>query len=225
MQSRYRLVCFDLDGTLTDSGPGIIGCVRKTIAHMGCPELSADTLRRFIGPPTWNSFRTFCHLSPERAQEAVDYYRVLYREGGVFENSVYDGIPELLDTLRGTGTVLAVATSKPRSMADVVLEHFGLAEKFDHVAAAGESDRDSDKEQAIRAVLAESGIPPEEAVMIGDTKYDAAGARGAGVDFVGVLYGFGTEEEMRGEGAAVFARTVQDLYGKKLLDKRRTAAV
>ena len=221
-QRKYRLVFFDLDGTLTDSGRGIIACVRRTAEHMGCPELPPDVLRRFIGPPTWDSFSTFCRLSPERTKEAVRYFRSVYDEGGVFDSSVYGGIPELLDDLRGAGAALAVATSKPRSQAYKVLDHFGLTQKFDYVAAASESDKDSAKELLIRSVLKESGIAPEEAVMIGDTRYDTAGARKAGVDFIGVLYGFGTREEMRREGGTVFARTVESLYAK-LLDKRRAA--
>lgn len=224
MRSKYRAVLFDLDGTLTDSGPGIISCVRKTIRHMNCPELPPGTLRRFIGPPTWISFRTFCGLSPEETQKAVGYFRGIYDAEGVFDNSVYAGIPELLDDLHGAGALLAVATSKPGSQACKVLDHFGLTRKFDDIAAADESDRESGKEKLIRSVLENEGVSPEEAAMIGDTKFDAAGARKAGVDFIGVLYGFGTEEEMRREGAAAFVRSVDGLYGM-LLDKRRDAVV
>lgn len=224
MRSKYREVLFDLDGTLTNSGPGIIDCVRKTIRHMNCPELPIGTLRRFIGPPTWSSFRTFCGLSPEDTQKAVQYFRGIYDAEGVFNNSVYDGIPELLDDLRGAGVLLAVATSKPGSQACKVLDHFGLTPKFDDISAADESDKESGKEKLILSVLEKEGISQEETVMIGDTKFDAAGARKAGAGFIGVLYGFGTEEEMRREGAAVFARSVDGLYGM-LLDKRRDAVV
>ena len=224
MRSKYRAVLFDLDGTLTDSGPGVIDCVKKTIRHMNCPELPPGTLRRFIGPPTWSSFSTFCGLSPEDTQKAVGYFRGIYNVEGVFNNSVYGGIPELLDDLHGAGALLAVATSKPGSQACKVLDHFGLARKFDDIAAADESDKESGKEKLIQSVLENEGLSPEEAVMIGDTKFDAAGARKAGVDFIGVLYGFGTEEEMRLEGAASFVRSVGGLYGM-LLDKRRDAVV
>lgn len=224
MRSKYRIVFFDLDGTLTDSGPGIIDCVRRTVRYMDCPELPPDMLRRFIGPPTWSSFSVFCHLSPERTQEAVRYFRSIYGSEGVFNNSVYSGIPELLDDLHGAGALLSVATSKPHSMAHRVLDYFALSGKFDYVAAADESDKESDKERLIGSVLEKTGILPAQAVMIGDTKYDAAGARRAGVDFVGVLYGFGTEEEMRREGGKTFSRTVDGLYCK-LLDKRQSAVV
>lgn len=224
MRSKYRLVLFDLDGTLTDSGPGILDCVRRTIRYMGCPELPEETLRKFIGPPTFYSYSTFCGLPPEKAEKAVRYFRGIYAAEGAFNNSVYDGIPELLEDLRSAGAVLAVATSKPGSQARSVLDHFGLTGKFDFVSAADESDKDSGKEKLILRVLRESGILPGGAVMIGDTKYDAAGARRAGVDFIGVLYGFGTEEEMRREGGREFARTVDSLGGM-LLDKRRAAVV
>ena len=224
MKSKYRLVFFDLDGTLTDSGPGIIDCVRRTVRHMNCPELPPDTLRRFIGPPLWGSLTKFCHLSAEDTQKAVDYFRSIYDTEGAFNNSVYDGIPELLDGLREAGAMLALATSKPCSMAHRVLDYFELSRKFDYVAAADESDKGDGKEQLMLPVLKKAGVLPEEAVMIGDTKYDAAGARKAGVDFVGVLYGFGTEEEMRREGGKIFSPTVEGLYGR-LLDKRRDAVV
>lgn len=224
MKCKYRLVFFDLDGTLTNSGPGIIDCVRRTIRHMNCPELPLDTLRRFIGPPTWNGFRMFCGLSPEDTRTAVAYFRRIYDAEGVFNNSVYDGIPELLDGLREAGAKLAVATSKPHPMAHKVLDHYGLAPKFDYISSADESDQGDGKEKLILPVLHGTGVFPEDAVMIGDTKYDAAGARRAGVDFLGVLYGFGTEEEMRREGAVDFSRTVDGLYGK-LLDKRQNAVV
>ncbi len=211
MRPEYPLAIFDLDGTLTDSGPGIIGSVRKTLSALGRPIPPADILRRFIGPPTWSSFRVLCSMSPAEADGAVRVFRGIYAAGGVFESSVYPGIPALLDGLRAAGAKLAVATSKPGSQAERVLEHFDLARRFDLLSAADETDRSGGKEELIRPALRKLGFPAREAVMIGDTKFDASGAGKAGVAFIGVLYGFGTREEIRRAGGRVFARTVPQL--------------
>ena len=218
MTPRYLLALFDLDGTLTNSGPGVMDCVARALAGMGLPVPPKTTLRRFIGPPLFQSFTTLCGLSPEQADKAIRRFRELYDNGGIFNNSVYDGIPEALTALRAAGLRLAVATSKPGPMAKVVLEHYDLARYFDDVSAADESERGGGKEKLIRPVLEHAGCEPGRAVMIGDTKFDAAGARNAGTDFLGVLYGFGTEEELRREGARRFARTPAEI-ARMLIDK------
>lgn len=211
MNLKYSLVIFDLDGTLTDSGSGIISSVRKTLISMGRPVPPQDTLRRFIGPPTWDSFRILCKMSSPEAEEAVRRFRKIYGSEGLFDNRVYNGIPELLDHLRAAGTKLAVATSKPGSMAKKVLDHFGLSPHFDMISAADETDRGGGKEALISQVLKNLGVSARDTVMIGDTKFDASGAHKAGVSFVGVLYGFGTKEEIRRAGGSVFALSVADL--------------
>lgn len=218
MKQNFDLVLFDLDGTLTDSGPGIKDCVSRVLVQMGFPALPQDTLRRFIGPPLYDSYVKFCHMTPEEAQEGIDRYRALYREDGVFNNEVYDGIPSVLEELRAAGKTLAVATSKPEPMALEVLSHFGLEKYFAVISAADESDHGGGKEELILPVLKKFSVSPSRAVMIGDTKFDAAGARNAGTQFLGVLFGFGTEEEMRREGATAFAHSPRDIT-RLLLDK------
>lgn len=218
MKAKYDIILFDLDGTLTDSGPGVTDCVRRTLEHMGRPVPPPDTLRRFIGPPLFSSFTKLCGMTPEDADRAALYFRGLYQDSGVFNNSVYDGIPGALEALREAGALLAVATSKPKSMARAVLDHYDLTRRFDFVSAADESDRGNGKETLILPVLERAGCAPGRAVMVGDTKFDAAGARRAGTKFLGVLFGFGTEEEMRREGAEHFARTPADI-ARLLVDK------
>lgn len=213
-----RTVLFDLDGTLTNSGPGIIGSLKKALARMNYPEPAPDVLRKFIGPPMFGSLVSFCGMTPSQAEEAVCFYREIYNRTGVYENEVYPGIPELLDRLRESGAKLAVATTKPALAAAKVLGHFGLASRFDFVSAADESERESSKKGLILTALQELDCPPERAVMVGDTKFDAGGARDAGTDFVGVLYGFGTREEMEREGARKFVPDVSGLR-KMLIDK------
>lgn len=207
MRAKYDFALFDLDGTLTDSGPGVTGCVRFALEHMERPVPPPETLRRFIGPPLFDSFSKLCGMNGQEAEQAIRLYRENYKNGGIYNNSVYDGIPETLEALRNAGLRLAVATSKPESMARVVLGHFDLEKYFDFISAADESDRSGGKEHLILPVLERAKCEPCRAVMVGDTKFDAAGARKAGTGFVGVLYGFGTEEEMRGEGAESFAHT------------------
>lgn len=211
MTARYDVVLFDLDGTLTDSGPGVTGCVRMALEHMGRPVPPPETLRRFVGPPLFESFTKLCGMAPQDADTAIGLFRERYNTEGVYDNAVYPGIPEALAALREAGARNAVATSKPASMAKVVLEHFGLLQYFDFVSAADESDRGGGKETLILPVLEKTGCAPARAVMVGDTKFDAAGSRNAGVDFLGVLYGFGTEDEMRREGAQRFAHSPADI--------------
>lgn len=219
MKIRYGLVLFDLDGTLTDSGAGIVSSLRKALRESGCPVPGPEALRRFIGPPMRSMLpQVFKGITPEKIDEVIERFRSVYDASGVYDNRVYPGIPELLEELRARGTLLAVATSKPVRPAGVVLGHFGLAPRFDYVSAADESDAGGGKEELIAPVLRKSGIPPERAVMIGDTMYDASGARKAGTDFVGALYGFGTREELEREGCRNFAASVAELRNF-LIDK------
>lgn len=206
-----KAVLFDLDGTLTNSAPGILGSLKKALKQLGHPEPTQELLRRFIGPPMFESMRKFCGMTPEEAQTAVCAYREIYNRTGVYENEVYPGIPELLDRLRSAGVLLSVATSKPAFATQKVLEHFGLSSRFDFVSAADESERESNKKNLILTALNVFGCPPECAVMVGDTKFDAEGACGAETDFIGVLYGFGTREEMERAGGRVFVPDVSGL--------------
>jgi phosphoglycolate phosphatase len=218
MRAGYRAALFDLDGTLTDSAPGITGSVRYALERMGRPVPPADALRRFIGPPLYPSFRGFCGMTDAEAQEAVRLYREDYAAGGAFRASVYPGVPELLGRLRAAGVFLAVATSKPRNMTDRVLEHFGLAERFDFVSAPDASVKTLTKDAVILPAVRAAGCAPAEAVMVGDTRYDAEGARLAGTAFIGVLYGTDTRAEIAAAGGSVFARTVRELSAL-LIDK------
>ena len=219
MSLRYDLALFDLDGTLTDSGAGIMNTLKKVLREVGCPVPGPEVLRRFVGPPLRNMLHeVYEDMTEERMEEIVSRFRTLYDTCGVYENGVYPGIPELLEELRGRGLLLAVATSKPVLPAGVVLDYFGLAPRFDYVSAADESEASGGKEELILPVLRKSGVPPRRAVMIGDTKYDASGARKAGTEFVGALYGFGTREELVREGCRNFAASVGELR-KFLIDK------
>lgn len=211
MKSIYDMILFDLDGTLTNSEPGILGSVRQTLTRMNFPIPERETLRKFIGPPLWYSFTNFCGMTDAQAEQAVIYYRETYDVSGAFLNLPYPGIPTLLGTLKNLGVPLAVATSKPDNIAFRVLDYFKLSSYFSHVSAPGEEEHSSNKKELILSALHACKIAPEHAVMIGDTHYDAIGAREAGTDFIGVLYGFGTQAEMEREGAVQFAKDLSEL--------------
>lgn len=217
MKPAYDLIIFDIDGTLTDSEPGITAAVKYALKKMDFPIPPRETLRRFIGPPLWYSFSVFCGMSDEQAETAVQLYRETYNVKEAFLNKPYPGIPELLTELRGAGAVLAVATSKPENIALPVLDYFRLTHFFRYVSAPGDQEHSSNKDELILSALGACGVSPGRAVMIGDTHYDAIGARETGTGFIGALYGFGTKEEMEREGAQVFAASARELRPLLLL--------
>ncbi len=218
MKPNYDLILFDIDGTLTDSEPGITGAAKEALKRMGFPIPAQDTLRKFIGPPLWQSFIDYCGMTAEQTEQAVAYYRDTYNVKGAFENKPYPHIPELLDELKAAGAMLAVATSKPDNIARPVLDYFHLTPYFAYLSAPSEDEHSSRKKQLILSAEKFCGIPKERTVMIGDTHFDAAGARDAQTDFIGVLYGFGTKKEMEREGANVFARDIAELKSLLLRD-------
>lgn len=211
MKAIYDMVLFDLDGTLTDSEPGILGSVRQALTRMDFPFPERETLLKFIGPPLWDSFISYCGMNERQAEQAVQFFREIYNVSGAFQNFPYPGVFEFLDTLKSSGVPLAVATSKPNNIAFRVLNHFELTPYFAHIAAPDEEEHSSNKQELILSALNACKIAPERAVMIGDTRYDAIGAREAGTNFIGVLYGFGTRAEMEEEGSMQFAKDLSEL--------------
>lgn len=207
----YDAVLFDLDGTLTESHPGILSCVKLALQEMGKPIPRLEQLRKFIGPPLAYSFTQFCGMTMKEAEEGIERYRLHYNREGIFECSVYEGIFPLLEELKARGVKLAVATAKPGSMARRVLEHFGLFAYMDCLSANQEDEKGTGKVQLIEAALQELRVPRERAVMIGDTRFDCEGAQLAGTDFIGALYGYGGEEELKKAGAVKLAVSPDDL--------------
>jgi phosphoglycolate phosphatase len=216
MKSKYDYLFFDLDGTLTDSGEGIMRSVSHALSFFGIEEQNVDKLRRFVGPPLEASFETFYGLTKEQAEKAVDIYHDRYRPIGVFENRPYDGIEECLQELKDSGYHLVVATSKPIDMAMKVLKHFNLLRYFEFVAARDMEGLLYSKADVIRYALKEHSVTDVSRVlMIGDRKFDVLGAREVGFDCVGVLYGYGDLDEMKRANAKYVVGTVGEL--KQLL--------
>ncbi|HSK79749.1 MAG TPA: HAD hydrolase-like protein [Thermoanaerobaculia bacterium] len=191
-------VFFDLDGTLTDPGLGITRCIEHALVSLGRPAPDVESLRRFVGPPLHQSFAEILETRDEAAvAEAVRLYRERFVSLGMFENSVYPDVPSGLETLRRAGHRLWVVTSKPHVYARRIVEHFGLSECFEKVYGAELSGENSEKTQLIREVLVQEAISPEEATMVGDRALDVFGARANGVAALAVLWGYGSEEELR----------------------------
>ncbi len=205
-----KLILFDLDGTLTDSGPGITASVASALAELGLPAQSPAELRRFVGPPLSTSFEEFCRLSGDAVTQAIEVFRKYYFAGGVFNNAVYPGIPELLETLKAAGARLAVATSKSAKGAEQVLAHFGLLPFLDFFVADDGRFGGGEKALIIAEALRVAGCAPEEAVMVGDRRYDVEGATACGVDALAVGYGYAPPGELERSGAKYFAATVEE---------------
>ena len=207
-----RAIFFDLDGTLTDSGPGIINCAQLALAHFGIQVPDRDQLRVFVGPPLRQSFARF-GVPPASLDEAIARFRARYVPIGKFENTPYPGIPTLLAHLKSEGKRLFVATSKLDTMAECILEHFGLAPYFDAICGAPEGDKEAGKKvNVVKAALKAAGCDDlSRAVMVGDREHDVIGAHLAGLDVIGVLYGYGSREELTAAGADQIAETPEAL--------------
>jgi phosphoglycolate phosphatase len=187
--------------------------VRYALAAMGQPALDDETLGRFIGPPLLDSFRDFCGFDPAQVTVAITAYREYYATDGQYDNSVYDGIPELLTSLRDAGRTLAVATSKAQVFAESILDHFGLTGYFATIVGSELDGRRTAKADIITEALARLARPTAGTVMIGDRSHDVRGAVTVGVGSIGVLWGYGDDAELSSAGADALAATPPDLLG------------
>lgn len=207
---KYDLILFDLDGTLTDPGEGITNSVAYALKQLGIEPPERRELYKFIGPPLVDSFMEYYAMDKAKAEEAVRLYRVYFADRGIFENIPYTGIGEALGRLRSAGERLALATSKPTVFAERILERFGLDGYFD-IAVGSELDGTRNaKADVIRCVLERAG-EYKRAVMVGDRLHDINGAKAAGVDSIGVLYGYGSREELENAGADYIAAGTDEL--------------
>ena len=210
MKTKNNII-FDLDGTLTDSGPGIKNSLRYTLNYYGLPMEDEQSLNRYVGPPLLVSFQKYMGFTKEQAKEAITVYRSYFTRKGMFENRVYDGIIPLLETLKAQGKGLFIATGKPTVYTLQILEHFHLAKYFDVVCGIGLDESDMGKDELITKVMEQANLSRETCLMVGDREFDILGAKAVGIPGVGVTYGYGTQEELKGAGATAIASCVLEL--------------
>lgn len=209
-----RSILFDLDGTLTDSGEGILNSAAYALEQLNVPVPSREEMRVFVGPPLHETFVKF-GVPRELAEEAVRLYRVRYIPIGKYENHPYPGIRELLETLQSRGHRLYVATSKPEGMSVDILEHFDLAKYFIRICGASMDASRTAKDAVIAYLLEETG-EAGNMVMVGDTEFDVLGAKAHGIPCIGVSWGYGEVAAMEAAGAAAIAHDTEKLLA--LLD-------
>ena len=201
-----HIILFDLDGTLTDPKEGITKSVQHALQAYGIDEPDLDKLCPFIGPPLSDSFKEYYGFSEAQAREAIGHFHEYFTKQGMFENKVYPGIREMLTRLKDAGLTLAVATSKPEPFAIQILEHFDLLSYFTLVGGADMEEIRVRKGDVIAYTLDRLGTTPEESkvIMVGDRKHDVLGARENGLPCAGVLYGYGSREELEEAGFASY---------------------
>lgn len=208
----YDYYLFDLDGTLTDPGIGITNAVMYALDKYGIHVADRTELYPFIGPPLAEAFSRFYGFSGEKAWQAVGYYREYYREKGLFENAVYEGIPGVLEELKHRGVKLAVATSKPEEFTLRILEHFDLYRYFDFVGGATMDGSRGKKADIIAYVMEQMKIEnPDRVLMIGDRFHDVLGAKENKIPCAGVLYGYGDRQELEEAGAAFIVSAPKEI--------------
>lgn len=209
---KYQYILFDLDGTLTDPGTGITNSVMYALKKFGITETCRSRLYRFIGPPLAQSFQEFYGLSAEEARKGIEWYREYYQDRGIFENYVYEGIEDVLAELKRRGKTILLATSKPEFYAARILEHFHLREYFSYVAGATMDESRVEKKDVIAYGLEACGIRDVSgALMVGDRRHDIEGAQANGMDSLGVLYGYGSRQELEQAGADYLAENAGEI--------------
>lgn len=214
-----KYVLFDLDGTISDSAPGIVKSVAYALDKLGVKYESPEALRRFVGPPLREEFMKYCSFGLDEGNHAVDLYREYYTVKGIYENSMYAGVPEMLESLCEKGYTLAVATSKPEKFARSILERYfcggkkSVSEMFAFVGGSELNGDRTDKSEVIKYVMKNLGddAVPEKCIMVGDREHDILGAMRNGMPCVGVLWGYGGREELENAGAEVIVSAPEEL--------------
>lgn len=207
---KQKHILFDLDGTLTDPMMGITKSVRYALNYYGIEVNDLNNLLPFIGPPLRDSFQEYYGFDEAKANEAVEKYREYYKNDGIFDNKVYRGMKECLQTLKDNGKKLYVATSKPEFFAKQIIEHFSLSEYFEYIGGSEFNSREK-KAEVIEYVLKTNQIDNNDVIMVGDRKHDIIGAHENKIPCVGVLYGYGTEDELKQYQADYLVASVEEL--------------
>ena len=217
MEALYQYIIFDLDGTLIKSEEGLYDSITYALEKSGVDPGDRKDMKRMIGPVLWESFQKFYNMSAEEADRANAYFVEAYDKEGLYNVSVYEGVEEMLGTLRNAGRILLVVTAKPRDMAERVLNHTGIDKYFQAVIGPARGNKKTDKGSLLRealSFLAKTGtdhFQKEQAVMVGDRMFDMQGAVETGIPSIGVLYGYGDRQELINAGATLLADTPADV--------------
>jgi len=214
------IVLIDLDGTISDSSPGMLTGFRKVFDRFDMEQPSDESIRRHFGPPLAVTWREVYGMTDEQIVVGLEVYREYYHDVGMFENNLYDGVPDLIKELHGEGVTLSTATSKPEFSASRIIEHFDLREYFTFIGAADLAGTRDDKSAVIAHTLEnlQASSQTRSIVMMGDRRHDVEGAREHGIDTIGVLWGYGTAEELSAAGAVALAERPRDA-GELLLNR------
>lgn len=207
----YQTILFDLDGTLIDPKLGITSAVQYALARFGINE-DREALTPFIGPPLHDSFKNYYNFSEKKTLEAIQYFREYYLPKGMYESTVYRGIPELLTKLKKAKKKLYVVTTKPTFIAEKVVQYHNLFEYFDVIIGSQSTQMDADKTTLVAYALKREPTEKKESfVMIGDREHDIIGAQANGVDSIGVTFGYGSHEEIKNAKPAYIVNTIKEL--------------
>ena len=213
MEALYQYIIFDLDGTLIKSEEGLYDSITYALEKSGVHPGDRKDMKRMIGPVLWESFQKFYNMSAEEADRANAYFVEAYDKEGIYNASVYEGVEQMLETLRNAGRILLVVTAKPRDMAERVLNHTGIDQYFQAVIGPARGNKKTDKGSLLKealSFLAKTGtyhFQKEQAVMVGDRMFDMQGAVETGIPSIGVLYGYGDRQELINAGATLLADT------------------
>ncbi len=209
---KYNHLLFDLDGTLTDPSEGITKCIAYALQYFGIETPDLAALQPWIGPPIKQSLMEIYHFDEVKADLGVAKYRERFAEIGIYENKLFDGVPDLLALLKEQDYKLYLATSKPTIFAERILHHFEIASYFDFVGGSCLDDSRPTKAHVIGHVIDETRmVHTDNALMVGDRKYDILGGKAFAMDTLGVLYGFGTKPELQEAGATYIVDNLSEL--------------
>lgn len=210
----YQYILFDLDGTLTDPREGITKSVQYALAHMGIEEPDLKKLEPFIGPPLIDSFMEYYGFSLEDARKATYFYRENFTVKGIFQNELFEGVPQMLAALKEKGRIVAIASSKPEPFVQKILDHFEISQYFDYVCGSTLNETRTKKEEVIEELLKRMNLSAEEKkqmLMVGDRRFDVEGAAYFGLPCLGLTLGFAAEGELEAAGAAGIVDSIKGI--------------
>ncbi|MBD7965026.1 HAD family hydrolase [Fictibacillus norfolkensis] len=208
----YEYILFDLDGTLSDPKIGITKSVQFALRRMGITEENLDHLESFIGPPLQQSFSEFYSFNETQIGTAITHYRERFKDKGMYENTLYEHIPSLLQELKDNGVTLVVATSKPTVFAEEILKYFNIHHYFNLIVGSNLDGTRTSKTEIIQHILHHFNDQSKKSfIMIGDRKHDIIGAHNTGIDSIGVTYGYGSIEELTAAKPTNIVKNVSEL--------------